>query len=323
MDIKGFWVVTMGFVASAALGIFGCGGGSDASVRATLSDGQIIYGSLKTATLSLEGGMGTLDIPLADVGEVIPVEGGELGESDGYVNVWLRNGSELAGKWHDPELAMGVLVGGEEVKVDLPAADLARLQTQGGEVWPDAAVYRVTTTHGDDFLVDAAASQLVLRNDLGTFSPYLSECRSARPLEDADGDWRVELETGTVLVGELADDELTLALPMGPGEVTVPLAILVSMDQQDWYFAEREESRRVQAQVAEAEAEDSIFPTRAPRDSSRRGSGGGWYPWAAGADAPAEEVAAAPAEAPMPAVVPADGDWFQRERLEATKQSAH
>jgi len=25
----------------------------------------------------------------------------------------------------------------------------------------------------------------------------------------------------------------------------------------------------------------------------------------------------------MPAVVPADGDWFQRERLEATKQSAH
>ena len=325
MDYKSFWAIIFGFVATAALGLPGCGGGTDASVRATLSDGQVMYGSLRTATLSLEGGMGTLEIPLADVGEVVPVEGGELGESGGYVNVWLRNGSELAGKWHDPELTMGILVGGDEVKVDLPAGDLARMQTQGGEVWPDAAVYRVSTSHGDDFLVDAASSQLVLSNDLGTFSPFLSECRSARPLGDPDGEWRIELETGTVLVGELADDELTLALPMGPGEVTVPLAILVAMEQQDWYLAEREETRRMVVTEAEDSA-DSIFPARAPRDGAKRGSG--WYPWGAGAgagagaDAPAAEVAAEPAGVSMPETPAQDGDWFQRERLEATKQLA-
>lgn len=307
----GFLASLMGILTTGLITAGGCGGGADASVRATLSDGQVLYGSLRTGTLSLEGGMGTLEIPLADVGEVIPVEGGELGESDGYVNIWLRNGSELAGQWHDPELAVAILVGGEEVKVDLPAGDLARMQTQGGEVWPDAAVYRVSTSHGDDFLVDAAASQLVLTNDLGTFSPYLSECHSARPLGDPDGDWRIELETGTVLVGKLADDELTLALPMGPGEVTVPLAILVAMEQQDWYLAARPEERSV-----------TVAETAAPRQQ-RRDDTGGWYPWNS-----AEKSAAAPMAAPakeaadMPADT-VDGEWFQRGRLEATKQLAN
>ncbi len=313
MARKGFYAFLIGFMTTGLIAASGCGGGPDASVRATLSDGQVLYGSLRTATLSLEGGMGTLEIPLADVGEVIPVEGGELGESDGYVNIWLRNGSELAGQWHDPELAVAILVGGEEVKVDLPAGDLARMQTQGGEVWPDSAVYRVSTSHGDDFLVDADASQLVLTNDLGTFSPYLSECRSARPLGDADGEWRVELETGTVLVGKLADDELTLALPMGPGEVTVPLAILVAMEQQDWYLASRIEERS-----------ETVAEAVAPRQHRRDGAGG-WYPWRAAegepSAAPAVEALPEPEEAAvdMPDDA-ADGEWFQRGRLEATKQ---
>jgi len=304
-------IAWMSLMAASWLG--GCGGTPDASVRATLSDGQVLYGSLRTGTLSLEGGMGTLEIPLADVGEVVPVEGSQVGESDGYVQVWLRNGSERAGQWHDPELAMGILVGGEEVKVDLPATDLSRLQTQGGEVWPQSAVYRVSTSHGDDFLVDAASSQLVLTNDLGTFSPFLSECRSARPIGEADGAWRVELETGTVLVGQLAENELTLALPMGPGEVTVPLAILVSMEQQDWYIASREEETL--ATLAEAPRQEQ---------QKRRDGAGSWYPWRSADEAPAAAPVMEAEEAmfDMPADV-ADGEWFQRGRLEATKQLAH
>jgi hypothetical protein len=296
------------------LSVGGCGTPDDASVRVTLADGQVLYGPLKTAALSLEGGIGTLEIPLSDIGEVVPVEGGQLEDSDGYVHVWLRNGSELAGRWQDPELAMGIAVGGEDVKIELPTGDLQRLQTHGGEVWPDQAVYRVQTTHGDDFLVDAEASRLVLTNDLGTFSPYLSECRSARPVADAAGEWIVELETGTVLRGDLVDDELTLALPMGPGEVVVPLAVLTSMEQQDWSMRKVEP---VAAAAFDEVDEDGAFDDR----TARRGSGRSWQPWAdreRSEDAPAAEQVAAPSVAPRDAGA---GGWFERGALEETKDA--
>jgi hypothetical protein len=92
----------------------------------------------------------------------------------------------------------------------------------------------VRTTHGDDFLVDAEASRITLGNELGTFSPWLTECRRIEPLGDPTGDWRVELDTGTVLVGPLAESELVLALPMGPEEVTVPLSALASLQRGAW-----------------------------------------------------------------------------------------
>ncbi len=304
-------------VALFTFALGGCGQPDDASVRVTLSDGQVLYGPLKTAVLSLEGGIGTLEIPLADIGEVVPVEGGELEASDGYVQVWLRNGSELAGRWQDPELSMGIAVGGEDVKIDLPTGDLQRLQTQGGEVWPEQAVYRVRTTHGDDFLVDAEASRLVLENDLGTFSPYLSECRSARPVDDADGEWIVELETGTVLRGSLADDELTLALPMGPGEVVVPLAVLTSMEQQYWGLP-----------VADATtAAAPERPVLEEIDDRRKRSGRSWQPWAAGAadaeDAAVEaEPVAAPREQAAASGAPSPDGWFQRDALQVSKELA-
>ena len=303
--MKRFWVA---FVAIIALST-GCGGGEDAPVRATLSDGQVLYGSLHTATLKLEGSMGTLEIPLADVGEVVPVEGEEVAAADGHVKIWLRNGSELAGRWAEPELAMGISVGGDEVRVDLPGGDLQRLQTQGGEMWPDAAVYRVRTAQGDDFLVDAAASQIVLENDLGRFAPYLSECRSARPVGAPDGDWRIELETGTVLLGQLVDDELNLALPLGPSEVTLPLASLVSMEQQDWYIAANHRK----------EKKSDVFVEQVEQDRRRPGR---WSPWT-GREAD-EAAADTPQAAPVSASIEdrtADGEWFERGALEATKQS--
>jgi len=295
------------FVAIVALST-GCGGGEDASVRATLSDGQVLYGSMRTATLKLEGSMGALEIPLSDVGEVVPVEGEEVAAADGHVKIWLRNGSELAGRWAEPELTMGIAVGGDEVRVDLPGGDLQRLQTQGGEIWPDSAVYRVRTAQGDDFLVDAAATQIVLKNDLGRFAPYLSECRSARPVGEPDGDWRIELETGTVLLGKLVDDELTLALPLGPSEVVLPLASLVSMEQQDWYVAVNDHKEKKR----DAEVDDG---------RQRRGR---WSPWSR---EEAEEGVAAPDAAVMPVEEPAaaptrsSGEWFERGALEATKDA--
>jgi hypothetical protein len=203
-------------------------------VRATMDDGQVLMGAVSTPELLLEGGMGTIAIPWEDVGEVVPVEGEGLMSAGGYVDVWLRNGSELTGRWVDAELAMELAVGGETLAVDVPVDPLLRLQTQGGEVWPQGLVYRVRTSHGDDFLVDPDASRLVIENEMGSFAPFLSECVSAAPVEDPTGDWRVELITGTVLIGPISDSAITFSLPMGPEEASVPLEKLVSLERQDW-----------------------------------------------------------------------------------------
>ena len=209
-----------------------------AVVRATLGDGQVLYGDVKTSKLSLESSLGVLKIPMEDIGEVGPVEGAQLGESEDHVKVFLRDGSELVGKWQEPELAMGIRVGKDDVRVDLPMEQLQRLQTQGSEVWPQGSIYRVRTSHGDDFLVDARQSHFTLQNNLGEFSPALADCSSVRPIDDPEGDWRVVLATGTVLIGQVKGNQLELTMPMGPDAVTVPLASFVSMEQQSWAYAQ-------------------------------------------------------------------------------------
>ena len=201
-------------------------------VRATLEDGQILIGAVSTETLRLEGGFGEVDIPLADVGEVLPVEGGALSGSGDHVTVWLRNGSELRGRWADPELGMNIEVGGGSVPVDLPMTQLLRFQLMDGLVWPEGEVLQVRTEWGDDFLVDAEKTRIEFENELGVFAPFLSECASVEPLDD--GSWRVQLDTGTVLIGDMTTDTISFALPMGPETIEVPLERIVSMDQQAW-----------------------------------------------------------------------------------------
>jgi len=207
---------------------------ADTPVRATLGDGQVLMGEVHTRTLRLTTGSGELEVPLADVGEVVPATGGQLGEADGRVDVWLRNGSELRGTWADPHLAMSIRVGGADVPVDLPMNELSRFQLQGDARWPGGPIYRMKTRFGDDFLVDPSRTRLVVVNDLGTFSPLLSECASVAPVGDPQGPWRVTLQTGTVLLGKLQDDRVTVALPMGPSEVSVPLEQFVSLKMESW-----------------------------------------------------------------------------------------
>ncbi len=212
----------------------------DTPVRATLADGQVLMGVVQTETLQLETGFGTVDVPLADIGEVQPVEGGALGGSGNHVSVWLRNGSELRGAWTEPELAMGLQIDQQLVGVDLPMDRLERLQLQGGDLLPAGIVYRVRTVYGDDFVVDADATWVRLDSDLGSFAPTLGEVWSLQ--QDTVDDslrWRMELQTGTVLLGELSGttgdaDALSLALPLGPDALSVPIDDIVSIERQDW-----------------------------------------------------------------------------------------
>ena len=204
-------------------------------LRTTLQDGQVLVGAIQTPVLELEGGLGVLRIPLEDVGEIAPVEGESLAGSGNHVTVWLRNGSELRGQWAAPELALKVSAGGEQIPVDLPVDELLRVQTNGPQAWPEYEIVRVKTTHGDDFLVDPGATQIVVNSSLGAFSPYLTECWSMAPIDgDPTGDWRVELNNGSVLIGPLAEGGLSMKLSMGPELVQVPLEMLQSIERQDW-----------------------------------------------------------------------------------------
>jgi len=205
----------------------------DTAVRATLSDGQVLMGEVRTRALRLMTGAGLVEVALSDVGEVLPA-GSQLGTAEGQVNLWLRNGSELRGTWSDPELAMNILVGGGKVGVNLPMGQLTRFQLKGREAWPEGPVYRLRTAQGDDVLVDPAKTHLRVENQLGTFTPSLAECVSVAPIDDPQGDWRIALSTGTVLVGGLQDDKVTVALPMGPKELTVALADFVSLRLETW-----------------------------------------------------------------------------------------
>lgn len=273
-------------------------------VRATLEDGQILMGEVQTRTLRLQSGVGLLEIPLADVGEVVPVSSGGLGESEGRVDVWLKNGSELRGTWADPKLAMSIAVGGDDVPIDLPMNELSRFQLQGESRWPGGPVYRMQTTYGDDFLVDPARTHLVLENDLGTFSPLLSECKTVTPVGDPTGPWRVQLQTGTVLLGHLVDDTITVALPIGPDEISVPLEEFVSLRVESW-GPTRAAAIQPEVYGGYPAVQESVAASdeRPRRDNARQ---------------PAAATAPHPTNQPNGGM--SDG-WFDNSALQATKEA--
>jgi len=90
------------------------------------------------------------------------------------------------------------------------------------------------TTQGDDFLVDPSRTHLVVVNELGTFEPSLAECQYVAPIGDPKGLWRIQLQTGTVLLGHLQDNQVTVALPLGPEELSIPLDQFVSLRLERW-----------------------------------------------------------------------------------------
>lgn len=235
-----------------------CGDPSaETPIRASMHDGQVLMGTVSTDAVQLETGLGTLAVPLDDIGEIVPVEAADVAAAKGQVEVFLRNGSGFRGKWTAPELAMGVTAGGEVVEVDVPTGDLLRLQFTGSEDWK-TDVTRLHTKFGDDFLVDAQGSRLTVQSSLGTFRPTIAECTVMRPIADPTGPWHIELQSGTILEGPLAEDHLVLALPMGPGSVDVKLADIVWIAKEQW-------QPRYAPAVAAEQASPGTEPNAAPK----------------------------------------------------------
>ena len=159
--------------------------------------------------------MGTLAVPIGDIGEIEPIEGQHLSDAHNHIKLWLRNGSELVGEWANPELQFHIDIDHALVAVDLPMDDLERFQLEQGDRWPAQNSFVVNTSFGDDIIVDSSQTRFTLTNALGTFTPTLAECKSLRPLGKETGNWQVELHNGTILIGPLSE-RLSKALPLGP-----------------------------------------------------------------------------------------------------------
>lgn len=201
-------------------------------VLVTLDDGQKLVGSLTTRTFALETGMGTLAFDSAIAGELGPVEGGTVEQSERMVRLWLRNGSEFVGRWQRPAVEVELDLGEKPRTIQVPIAKLQRLQFRGAAIWADDAVFRVVTRDGDDFFVDVTRTRLAFTSDLGEFDPYLAEIDRLEPLDAKKTQWRITLGTGTVFNGTLRQTQLDLRLAVGPEAVTLPLAAVKQMDKQ-------------------------------------------------------------------------------------------
>jgi hypothetical protein len=282
-------------------------------VGATLDDGQILVGEVTTGALALESPLGEVVVPLQDVGMVLPVERRTLADSHNHVTVWLRDGSELNGKWTAPELEMAIAAGGRRVAVELPTERLQTVQLRGAEAWPDVDRYRVRTVWGDDFLVDPTKTLLSLDSDLGRFDLTLAECERVGPVGAADGPWRVELATGTVLIGK-PSAELELVPAMGPDAVVVPVTGLVALTRGGWSEADAIEVHEV-AMDMQMMAPAAAVP---PPDVAGQVASGE----AVAVDVPEEgEAEAEPEEAQRAqAGLSSSAGWFDNARLSSSKR---
>ena len=234
-------------MAAATVGCKAAAPERDTDIRVSFNDGQLLVGDMTTPTFTLETALGSFDFDPAEIGELGPVEGTDLGQSGAVVALWLRDGSEYSGVWTNPSAAVRVVIGRQPSNVTLPIDNLQRMQFTGSEIWPERKVVRVITSSGNDFLVDAARTQITIVSELGTFSPMLDEIATLTPPAAATADeddadaaqakprlWRAELISGAILLGTLGAESLVVYPSLGPESVTVPQSAIKLIRQELW-----------------------------------------------------------------------------------------
>lgn len=226
-------------ISMLVAGLAGCAvtTGGRPQVHVQLNDGQVLVGELTTRGFTLKTDFGDLRFSADDAGEIGPLEGGDMQQSDELIKLWLRNGSEFVGGWQKPVVHMLLSVGGREVSVDVSIDKLARLQFMGRPAWPERAVFRVLTHRGDDFYVDAATSRVRLDSEIGELAPFLSEISSLTrraaggdETDNADNAWRVVLKNGSIIHASMQPDGLDLRPAMGPDEIQVAWTAISRME---------------------------------------------------------------------------------------------
>ena len=195
-----------------ACGLSSCGmlnqQAAQSDVHVMLNDGQVIVGELTTPIFTLKTELGTLKFDTDEAGELGPLEGNDMKQSDKLVRLWLKNGSEFVGGWQKASVEMSLRIGDKDISIDVPIDKLKRLRFKGDPVWSDKPLYRVVTRSGDDFFVEADSSQIHFTSELGSFSPYLAEISSLVQLDGEENKWQVQLKNGSRLNAEIKNSGL-------------------------------------------------------------------------------------------------------------------
>ena len=217
-----------------ACGLSSCGmlnqQAAQSDVHVILNDGQVIVGELTTPIFTLKTELGTLKFDTDEAGELGPLEGNDMKQSDKLVRLWLKNGSEFVGSWQKASVEMSLRIGDKDISIDVPIDKLKRLRFKGDPVWSDKPLYRVVTRSGDDFFVEADSSQIHFTSELGSFSPYLAEISSLVQLDGEENKWQVQLKNGSRLNAEIRDSGLELKPAQGPEQVSLSWALVARLE---------------------------------------------------------------------------------------------
>jgi hypothetical protein len=223
-------VIVMISVGCLVTGCAGMASQTRPQVHVQLNDGQVLVGGMTTEMFKLKTEFGTLDFSAEDAGEMGPLEGKDMQQAGNLIKLWLKNGSEFVGGWEHPSVEVAISIGGQDVTVDVPIDKIKRMRFRGDAEYTDKPLYRVLTRSGDDFFVDASASKIHFKGELGSFSPFLAEIAGLERNKGDDNQWRIRLQNGTTLHAGIQQDGVELSPAMGPGKVKLSWSLVARME---------------------------------------------------------------------------------------------
>lgn len=223
-------VIVMVTVACLAAGCMGMASQTRPQVHVELNDGQVLVGGMTTQAFRLKTEFGMLDFSTEDAGELGPLEGADMEQAGKLIKLWLRNGSEFIGGWEHPSVEVAISIGGKDLTVDVPIKKIKRMRFRGDAEYTEKPLYRVLTRSGDDFFVDASASKIHFKGELGSFSPFLEEIAGLERNNGDDNEWSIRLKNGTTLHAGIQQDGVDLSPAMGPDKVKLSWSLVARME---------------------------------------------------------------------------------------------
>jgi len=223
-------VIVMITVGCLMTGCAGMASQTRPQVHVQLNDGQVLVGGMTTEMFRLKTEFGMLDFSTEVAGEMGPLEGKDMKQAGNLIRLWLRNGSEFIGSWDRPVVEVALSIGGKDVKIDVPIDKIKRMRFRGEAEYTEKPLYRVLTSSGDDFFVDASASKIHFKGELGEFSPFLEEIASLERGDGDDNEWSIRLKNGTTLHAGIQQDGVELTPAMGPEKVKLSWSLVARME---------------------------------------------------------------------------------------------
>ena len=222
--------IVMITVGCLMMGCAGMASQTRPQVHVQLNDGQVLVGGMTTEMFRLKTEFGMLDFTTEDAGEMGPLEGKDMQQAGNLIRLWLRNGSEFIGAWERPSVEVAINIGGQDVPIDVPIEKIKRMRFRGDAEYTEKPLYRVVTSSGDDFFVDASVSKIHFKGELGSFSPFLAEIARLERANGDDNEWSIQLKNGTTLHAGIQQDGVELSPAMGPEKVKLSWSLVARME---------------------------------------------------------------------------------------------